>query len=427
MSDVKYHINPETGNANQCKAMYKCRFNMSDAEHYETKEEAIKGAEISLASENIDTDKYVSLIEKNSNFYNNDNRDFDLIQYQMKKIQEDDRKYWSEVDKENLYRLEKISSIVNKKKLSEDDWCEVENLSKHMKPSIHQKTMPWIKDEGRGDSIRELGKGLIKQRRIMDIPEPDPAPERDVNDRIIGLREAQLENFNSFNKTVGSSGKTIMGDSAINYFDKTLDRVANGEEYDGEDEHYFTPKHDRFMNRLENENQLYLATAFPDNELKKEMDRENISNVSVSPFENGREWGNAYTVMSPDGNTRTFSVYEHRNTDSIIINGTTNWNGTDLPYAADSKNLFYAEISGEERQRAAKTLTYFMKEAQNGTLDNDETLIRNAPRLDWNAILSEKLPGFAEWKEEHFPTPEKDKNLSEEDSILKSLDFDSEY
>lgn len=425
MSDVKYHINPETGNANQCKAMYRCRFGMSTAEHYETKEEAIKGAEISLASENIDTNKYVDLVEKNSNFYDNDNRDFDLIQYRIKEIQEDDRKYWSDTDKENLYRLEKISNIMNKKKLSKDDWREADNLSKHMKLSIDQRTMPWIKDKGRGDSIRELGKDLIKQRRSMDIPEPAPAPERDVNDRIIGLREAQLENFNNFNKKVFSKDTTIMGDSAINYFDKTLDRVANGEEYNGEDESYFTPKHDRFMGRLESENQLYLSIAFPDNELKKEMDRENISNVSVSTFENGREWGNAYTVMSPDGNTRTFSVYEHRNTDSIIINGKTNWNGTDLPYAADSKNLFYAEISGEERQRAAKTLAYFMKEAQNGTLNDDETLVKNSPRLDWDAILSEKLPGFSEWKEERFPTSEQEKSLSDEEKILRNLDFDT--
>ena len=63
--------------------------------------------------------------------------------------------------------------------------------------------------------------------------------------------------------------------------------------------------------------------------------------VNVSSFNNGREYGLVYTVDTPSGDKRSFSVYEHRNSDSIIINGKTNWNkNEDLPYAADSKNIY---------------------------------------------------------------------------------------
>lgn len=42
---MKYHINPKTGNANQCHAKKRCRFNLSEEEHFSTKEEAMKAYE----------------------------------------------------------------------------------------------------------------------------------------------------------------------------------------------------------------------------------------------------------------------------------------------------------------------------------------------------------------------------------------------
>lgn len=80
------------------------------------------------------------------------------------------------------------------------------------------------------------------------------------------------------------------------------------------------------------------------------MERADVSNVTVSSFYNSREWGNAYTVMTPDGSTRTFSVYEHRNTDSVIINGKTNWKGSDveLPYVEDNKYSFLQKFHMEK-------------------------------------------------------------------------------
>jgi hypothetical protein len=52
---TKYHINPETGRANQCNAKIKCRF--GDVEHYSTKEEARTAYERSKAGETFNTIK----------------------------------------------------------------------------------------------------------------------------------------------------------------------------------------------------------------------------------------------------------------------------------------------------------------------------------------------------------------------------------
>lgn len=433
MSDVRYHINPETGNANKCNAMYNCRFRMSDSEHYETKEEAKEGAEIALSSENIDTNKYFKIVKKNCSFYENDNQHVNMIEVRLENI-EKSKDVYSDKEKENLYRLEKMSDILKKKQLNEDDWNKAENLLNRMK-SVNNPLYR-SKWDARDENIRGLAKDLYLVRKAMDVSVPKNIPQREVNSGLIGSQKAQLENFEKFNNPGYDhmDGKKYLGDSADKYFDLTMDRIANGEEYkpfdDRADENYLVPQHDKLMMELDENNQLYMATAFPDNELKKEMDRVGLNNVSVSSFYNTREYGNAYTVMTPNGDTRTFSVYEHRNTDSIIINGKTNWKGADendLPYVADSKNAFFAEMPYDGREQAARTLTYFLKNAQDGTLEDDDYLARNASRRDWDAILDERLPGFSEWRKERFPDDnEEDNNLSEDEKILKNLDFDSE-
>lgn len=436
MSDVRYHINPQTGNVNQCKAFYSCRFKMSEAEHYETKEEAKKGSELRLASENIDPKKYVSLIEKDYRFYDSDNRDNDLVPTWIKYIKEDTNPSWTDNEKENLYRTEKLVNILKNKNMNDSDWKEADDLIERLKPVY--KKVPYMPDTSsdftkKDRNIVRVANDLYLLRKSMDVPEPPKAPDREVNDRIVGLRDAQLENLRKYNDPGYDhyEGRKILGDSVENYFDDTLNRVVSGEEYkpfdDSVDNQMYAPKHDQFMNALEENDQLYMATVFPDKELKEEMERADVSNVTVSSFYNSREYGNAYTVMTPDGDTRTFSVYEHRNTDSIIINGKTNWKGSDveLPYTADSKHEFFAEIPYGERNQAARTLTYFMKNAQNGTLEDDQYLSNNAPRRDWNAILSEQIPGFKDWHEENFPAQAAEKGLNEDEDILRRLDFDN--
>lgn len=71
---VRYHINPETGRANICRAKIKCDFTVNEVEppHYNSKDEAKKGAEKSLQEEygssfgGGDSSKSLKVEEKNN-------------------------------------------------------------------------------------------------------------------------------------------------------------------------------------------------------------------------------------------------------------------------------------------------------------------------------------------------------------------------
>ena len=127
--------------------------------------------------------------------------------------------------------------------------------------------------------------------------------------------------------------------------------------------------------------------------------------VKVATFDNCRENGLVYSVMGPDDALRSFSVYEHRNTDSIIINGCTDWDGEGLPYAADSKHGFFAEFACHSYQQAADALSFYIVEAARGELANDQVLVATAEHRDWLAILSERIHGFADWANERGARP----------------------
>lgn len=53
---TKFHVNPETGNPNICKATKKCRFG-DDADHYESKKEARDAYESSMMKQTVDRNK----------------------------------------------------------------------------------------------------------------------------------------------------------------------------------------------------------------------------------------------------------------------------------------------------------------------------------------------------------------------------------
>lgn len=439
----KYHINPETGNANKCAAEYSCRFKVSENAHYETKVDAQKGAEENLAAEIMDTNKTLSIINKLTSKIDNDNKDFNAIEMHSKNIKEWKATPWTKHERENLYRTEQLAELLRKTKLTEEDWEKADQIKYRLHTKDYSKTYQSntfgkniLNEFNRRDqNIIDLAENLYLKRKSDEILEPKSVSPRETNDRIIGLRDSQLANFRKYNDPGYDfmHGAKIMGDSAEDYFDKTLDRVAAGQEYEpfdyrAENNSFVTPKHDVFMREISNSNQLYMATAFPDNELKKAMELADVSNVTATSFYNSREWGNAYTVMTPDGGTRTFSVYEHRNSDSIIINGKNNWKGVDeeLPYAGDSKQAFFAEFGPDERQRAASTLTFFMKGAQDGSLNSDNHLVKNAPRIDWISKLSAAMPAFKEWHETNYPADAAANGLKSDDDILSRLDFETE-
>ena len=71
--------------------------------------------------------------------------------------------------------------------------------------------------------------------------------------------------------------------------------------------------------------------------LRNDEDLQGV-NVDVECFQNGREMGLTFTVWQ--GATRiTYCVYEHRNSDQIIVNHKKGWSSFtgDLPYKGESK------------------------------------------------------------------------------------------
>lgn len=94
--------------------------------------------------------------------------------------------------------------------------------------------------------------------------------------------------------------------------------------------------------------------------------------LSVGTFTNCRECGLTFSILSCyDDNGEyvncdnfTWCVYEHRNSDTIIINGKEGFvtlNG-DLPYKADSKYVYLAEFGYGEYYQCAEQLKSFILE-----------------------------------------------------------------
>jgi len=80
--------------------------------------------------------------------------------------------------------------------------------------------------------------------------------------------------------------------------------------------------------------------------------------ISVGVFTNCRECGHTYKVMAENGKSFTWCVYEHRNSDNIIINGKEGYISIagDLPYCSDSKWEYLASFEYGAYQKTAHKL-----------------------------------------------------------------------
>ena len=81
--------------------------------------------------------------------------------------------------------------------------------------------------------------------------------------------------------------------------------------------------------------------------------------VNVGALQNCREQGYTYFVYNfKNSKSFTWCTYEHRNSDSIIINGKEGYHcgSGDLPYAGDSKWNPIASSGYREFDKAAKRL-----------------------------------------------------------------------
>jgi hypothetical protein len=108
--------------------------------------------------------------------------------------------------------------------------------------------------------------------------------------------------------------------------------------------------------------------------LRRDEEFQRDHSISVGTFTNCREEGLTFILSGMyDGDkyipcvndmTFTWCIYEHRNSDSIIINGKKGFVcfSGDLPYAADSKWTYLAEFKYNEHYQCADRLMELIKE-----------------------------------------------------------------
>lgn len=293
-------------------------------------------------------------------------------------------------------------------------------------------------DEDLRNALRDLAEDLYDETNAVRLSEEELADKRaetaNYNSRLINANNAMKTCFKNEDEVIGYY-KNIYGrdthfyvDAATNYLssisDSEFDEVLR--DMDEKNSFYLNP-YERAVKALSTSQGLYLSSVFPEKHLAPKLEQYGVDNVFVSNFQNGREFGNVYTVMEPDNFPMSFCVYEHRNSDSIIINGKRGWDGEELPYAADNKHAFFAEFSPQDADQAADTLAMYLKDAQNGELHSVNYMVENAQRRDWNAILSKNLPGFQDFLEQHNPMEALRIADNSDERVLDDLDFDVDY
>lgn len=368
---AKYHINPDTGEVGACRARTRCPFGDLEEDHYASRADATRAYEKAMTEQTFQTLT----------------KDAEPFPYTPQGLRE-------------------TAEVWRSESTSEED---------------RERIVAWWKSRDINNAFHALSvaKGIEydaaweEERATRSwTPLEKTAPPREEFSQAIGLREAQKKVLADQN-TMYTPGDYLSYYNAEEDLDGVLDRYAAGETASRDpDQRWDDYPHENKLLHLVSDpsnsivgQKLYLATAFPEKDLRPVVERLDIGDFSVGSFDNSREWGLTYTVMTPEGSTRTFAVYEHRNTDSIIINGKENWDPRvdRLPYAQDSKNAFFAEVSVEDFPRVAESLGFFMKEAQRGELPSDDVLVAQADHLDWNEILARDIPGFKDWLEERDP------------------------
>lgn len=339
--------------------------------------------------------------------------------------------------------ISQMLEIVQSDYISEADKWKMQDLydQLHEIPDPRIVSIPWTKAERVSGEKRKdlhmLAKMLVEESQATSHSEEDLALMRgdvvDYNPRLINMENAARDCFH--NEDTGSSAfENLFGRDTHLYMNAATNYLMKLDVYEldyledrlNEKSSYFLDPYDNAVHSMVTSRNLYLSSVFPEKYLSPKLEQYDIDNVFVSDFHNGREYGNVYTVMQPDGSPMSFSVYEHRNTDSIIINGKRNWDGEELPYAADSKNAFFAEFSRNDFDQAADALAMYMKDAQNGELASTDHLVDTAQKIDHNEILSKTIPGYQEWLEQNAPMEALRITDKSDDQILRNLDFDVE-
>lgn len=406
----RYHIT-EKGNTGICRAQWSCKRGNIDTEHFDSREEAIAWRDRKASRIAIEP---VSLFEEILKKIQSSGMNLEIIRWTKRYVETS--KLWSNETKEDLSILSEIQEILSDP--TPENITEAKKLLRSMNGVNYSETRFMSQDkifERRDRAIKSITEDVIEYAIAGNYVPMQNAPERKKNTRLFGLDEARIAAVTNLNM-LGYDEKNkryYLAENVESYIEDTLNRIAAGEVYDHElvsNSSVLYPARDenKLMAILSNKEdcefsrRLYLMTVFPDNELREAFENANIENVSVSFAPNCREDGLAYTVIQPNGDARTFGVFEHRNSDSIIISGTTNWDGSGgSPRHGNSKENFFAEFAPDDRKQAADALAFFIKSAQKGELESDEILEATVERRDWIAIISESIPSFRDWAEQN--------------------------
>ena len=358
---------------------------------------------------------------------------FNPYEYIIDKFQRQEGHYltWNTQEKADMQIVVAIIEVKNsdkdKKTKQEEVQQLIQQLTKYEAPVRHQFPVLYGNGERR-EVLHAIARYINTDLNsdLRDTKELEKLRNHTFkeSERLINAMQTARSNIEYDNTHYDP--KSMWGKDAHKYYDAILEDYINNHRKElplDDNKEYFYDDYDTIYSHVLDDQQLYLTAVFPQKELNDKLEQYGVDNVFVSEFHNGREWGNVYTVMTPDGNTMSFSVYEHRNSDSIIINGKNNWDGEELPYTADNKHQYFGEYSYRDYEQAADSLAMHLKDAQNGELPSEKYLRDNAPRIDWVNRLSERIPSFKRWYKEYYPEQaeqyEKDNN-----DPLAQLDFE---
>lgn len=165
------------------------------------------------------------------------NLDYDSIKNELDWI-EDWEHPWTEAEKKNLSIVKKIGTLTQKDPFTDEDKAAVDNLIQSMEPAVTPQNRTGRRSSNDPDAdnwrardkmLHSLAKDLLIRRQADDLTY-EPATELAVNERLIGLQEAQefaLQNLNypSYQK----EGLSYMGDVESHY-QEAIARVVRGDE-----------------------------------------------------------------------------------------------------------------------------------------------------------------------------------------------------
>lgn len=431
---TRYHINPTTNRINICRATIKCDFNVNgvEPEHFSTKEEAKNFVSMNAKKNNNTFNntltknkqkRSIEDIKNDKNLTNNEKNLLILKNINPKELNEKELSHYTSDKKfytEQAKNIKEVNSLIKSNRMEEahNRIMSLRNDGENM--IANDDKLYLVKDGLPGYLIKSMvyGRGKVFTPEYWagkDNPETLPnsfetddwknVPTNDAP--FVNLEQSQIDYFKSYNNENLDAKYQFHGENMSENIIEFKKRWLNGEKSNNDSESYnrnyfdINQKERAFYSIENNSNQnSYFALQFPEKDLVPVLERLNVSNVAISPLTNNREAGLVYTVMNPKGDLHSITIFEEKNYDSFVIRGCKNW---DKKEDWNVPKYTYGQFSYDTpKKQAAEILGYFIKEAQEGRLESDEVLEMNAPRVDWNNILSEQIPGYSDFLKDKF-------------------------